>query len=411
MNFRSINVQGLSFNSNPLNEVDVKKNRMRRALIYLLILLMLTACNAPGQVELLSDEPSPSPYPDTPSSVVIDAPLIESPALVKIHFLNELEGWGITEAQIVRTNDGGITWYNVTPPEVTEAGYTVDWFVLDVNHVWIQQSDFANFPNSGFQFRTSDGGINWSKLAVPFSGAKISFLDTSNGWALADLGIGAGSNAVAVYQTNDGGTTWNLKYINDPNHASASDSLPLGGLKYGLTALDTGRAWVYGVVYAPGSVYLFKTENGGETWTHVSLPLPQGAENAELLIEQMQFVSDTEAFLIMRVTADPIKTAIYRSTDSGATWSLTPTLIPGGPVAEFLSAEELILYNREQFYVTRDAAQTWNNISPEVRFDEIFAAMDFVNTSAGYVVTLDPTNHRSLYRTNDGGTTWYPVVP
>jgi photosystem II stability/assembly factor-like uncharacterized protein len=383
---------------------------MTRVIICLLINSILAACNVLAQVELLSDEPTPSPYPDTPSPVAIDAPLTESPALVKIHFLNELDGWGIAEAQIVRTNDGGITWYNVTPSDITEAGYSVDWFVLDVNHVWIQQPDFENFPNSGFQFRTTDGGITWHKFAVPYSGAKISFLDTSNGWALADLGVGAGSNAVAVYQTKDGGTTWNLKYINDPNHPSAAESLPLGGLKYGLTALDIQRAWVHGVVYEPGRVYLFKTENGGESWTQVSLPLPPDAENAELLIEQMQFVSETDAFLIMRITWEPIRTAVYRSTDSGATWSLTPTLIPGGAVADFLSENELVLYNREQFYVTRDAAQTWSIIPPDVRLDEIFATMDFVNISAGYVITLDPTNHRSLYRTNDGGATWYPVV-
>ena len=113
----------------------------------------------------------------------------------------------------------------------------------------------------------------------------------------------------------------------------------------------------------------------------------------------------------MRVTSDQVNTAVYRSTDSGDTWSLTPMFIPGGAEAEFVSAEEIVLYNREQFYVTRDAARTWSIIPPDVRFDDIFASMDFLNTLSGYVLTLDPTNHRSLYRTHDGGATWYPVIP
>jgi photosystem II stability/assembly factor-like uncharacterized protein len=383
---------------------------MNRIASILFLLLMVTACTAPIP-SLLASEPTPGSYPDTPLPPRIDAPLVESPALVKIQFINELDGWGVTETGIVRTNDGGITWYNVTPLELTEAGYTVDWFVLDTDHVWIQQQDFANFPNSGFQFRTSDGGINWSKFAVPYSGARLSFLDAEDGWALADLGVGAGSNAIAVYQTNDAGTTWNLKYINDPNYPGAGESLPLGGLKFGLTPLDSQRAWIHGVVYAPGTVYLFETKDGGVTWAQTPLPLPQSGANAELSVEQIHFVSNTDAFLIMRVTSEQVNTAVYVSNDSGETWSLTPTLIPGGAIADFLSAQDLILYNREQFYVTRDAAQTWSIIPPDIRFDDIFAGMDFLNAFAGYVVTLDPTNHRSLYRTDDGGATWLPIVP
>lgn len=384
---------------------------MKRLVIFIILFVLLTACNAPASSpEALADLP-PTPFPDTPSPAVIDAPLVESPALVKIHFINTLDGWGITETQIVRTNDGGITWYNVTPPDMTETGYSVDWFVLDNENVWIQQPDFANYPFSGFQYHTSDGGINWSKITVPYSGAKISFLDPNNGWALADLGVGAGSNAVAVYQTSDAGATWNMNFVNDPNQASASDSLPLGGLKFGLTPLDMQTAWIFGVVYAPGTPYLFRTDDGGRTWSPVQLPLPPGAENSEVGIEQMAFTSDTDGYILMRAQSDSSNLVLYVSNDGGATWAITPTLIPGGGFADFLPGGEIVLYNRAQFYVTRDAARTWSIIPPDIVFDEIFAGMDFLSASTGYVITQDPTNHRSLYRTDDGGATWFPVIP
>jgi len=195
--------------------------------------------------------------------VVINAPLVESPSLVNIHFLNELDGWGVTETQIVRTNDGGITWYNVTPAEITETGYGVDSFVLDNDHVWVLKQDFENYPNSGFLYRTSDGGATWISVNAPFSGGDINFLDANNGWMLAGLGVGMGSNAVAVYQTTDGGMTWNQTYINDPNNSNARDSLPLGGIKNGLTPLNMRTAWVSGVVYSDGTVYLYRTDDGG----------------------------------------------------------------------------------------------------------------------------------------------------
>ncbi|HMD83031.1 MAG TPA: hypothetical protein VKE92_17055, partial [Anaerolineales bacterium] len=110
-------------------------------------------------------------------------------------------------------------------------------------------------------------------------------------------------------------------------------------------------------------------------------------------------------------TSENTNFAVYTSDDSGDTWLLLPTLIPNGGSADFLSANEAVIYNGEQFYVTRDAARTWTIIPPDVKFGETFAGMDFVNALSGWVITLDPTNNgRSLYRTSDGGATWLPVV-
>lgn len=384
---------------------------MRRISFLLLLLLLITACNVPSTPVT---EETPAPYsPDTPLPPTINAPLVESPALVSIHFFNELDGWGVTETQIIRTNDGGITWYDVTPQGLAEAGYSIELFALDHDNIWAHKPDFSNFPNSGVLYYTSDGGMTWTNRTTPFSGADIQFLDANNGWALADLGVAAGSHAVAVYQTTDGGTTWTQKYTNDPNLENADGSLPFGGLKSGLAPLNMQTAWVYGVTYAPGVVYLHRTDDGGASWREATLPLPPGAETSELGIDrdQMKFVSPNDGFIAMRLTGDAYQLAIYVTRDAGNAWTLTPTLIPNGGSMDFLSAEEAVIYNGEQFYVTRDAARTWRILPPDVKFGDTFAVMDFVNPNSGWVVTLDQTNRRSLYRTHDGGATWLPINP
>jgi hypothetical protein len=121
---------------------------MKRILsIFFILSLLVTSCNVPAD-----DTPTPAPYsPDTPSPPEINAPLVDLPALISVQFLNSLDGWGVTETQIVRTNDGGITWYNITPPGITETGYAIDLFVLDNTHAWMQIPDFENYPNSGYQ--------------------------------------------------------------------------------------------------------------------------------------------------------------------------------------------------------------------------------------------------------------------
>ena len=382
---------------------------------------VLSACNisvtsfpaAPGQPVEPPTEIPPTPVPDTPAPPAINAPLVESPALVEIQFLNDLDGWGVTETQIVRTNDGGITWYNVTPPDLTETGSTVETFILDKEHAWVQKPDFNNFPNNGLLYHTTDGGLTWTISSTPFSGGDLSYIDVNNGWMLADLGVGAGSNAVAVFQTSDGGATWTQTYTNDPNLPDAGDSLPLGGIKSDLVPLNMQTAWVSGVTYAPGTVYLFRSDDGGHNWSLVNPELPVGAENFELGVDrdQMKFFSAKDGFLVVRMSGDSTQTAVYTTNDAGNTWTLTPTLIPNAGASEFLSAEEAIIYNGEQFYVTRDAARTWSTVSPNIVFGDSFASMNFVNLNIGWVITVDPASHRSLYRTNDGGATWSPVLP
>jgi len=394
---------------------------MKLRTILLALALVLSACNisvtsfpaAPGQPAELPTEIPLTPVPDTPAPPAINAPLVESPALVEVQFLNELDGWGVTETQIVRTNNGGVTWYNVTPPDATISGQSVGTFILDNDHAWLQIPDFNNFPNNGLLYRTTDGGLTWTVSSTPFSGGDLNFIDPNKGWMLADLGVGAGSNAVAVFQTMDGGATWTQTYTNDPNLPDAGDSLPLGGIKSDLVPLNMQTAWVSGVTYASGSIYLFRTDDSGHNWSLVKPELPAGAENFELGIDkdQMQFVTATDGFLVVRMAGQANQTAVYTTNNAGNTWTLTPTIIPNAGASDFLSAQEAIIYNGQQFYVTRDAARTWTSVSPNIVFGDSFANMEFVNPNTGWVITVDPASHRSLYRTNDGGATWSPIIP
>ena len=71
-----------------------------------------------------------------------------------------------------------------------------------------------------------------------------------------------------------------------------------------------------------------------------------------------------------------------------------------------------MIYNGEEFYVTRDAGTTWATLAPDLNFGDSFGTLDFVNPLLGWLVTVDPsTNRRALFRTHDGGATWLPASP
>jgi len=347
----------------------------------------------------------------TPSPAGIDAPIIEGPSIVNIEMLDEVFGWAVTEQKIIRTNDGGVTWYDVTPPGLNEAGYLVFADFLDTDHAWVQFPDMNLYPNGGKFYRTSDGGLTWDQFDTPFSGGSLHFVDESNGWMMADLGVGAGSMAVSIFKTANGGATWERAYSNDPNIEGAGDSLPLGGIKNFILPLDADTAWVGGVIYAPGETYLYRSSDGGKTWSNVQIALPEGASQSELSVIAIEFLTETDGLLAIRKMSETPELLIYKTTDGGNTWERLIVDFSGFGILETPSAEELVFYAGDQFYVTTDAGATVQQITPELPFGTSVVDMSFVNSQTGWVLYADPSGTWILYKTTDSGATWIQQAP
>ena len=387
-----------------------------------LLLLLLSACapaspnveasKVPEATQTMEEsQVAPLTVVETPLPAVVEAPIIEAPSIVNIEMLDEVYGWAITEEHIIRTNDGGVTWYNVTPGNLADAGYLVYTSFLDATTAWVQFPDMNKYPNGGKLYRTIDGGLTWETFTTPFSGGSLHFVDANNGWMMADLGVGAGSMAVSIFQTSDGGKTWNRTYTNDPNLAEASDTLPLGGIKNLILPLDAETAWVGGVVYAPGQTYLFRSDDGGKTWFNINLVLPENTAESELSLQDMVFISPKNGLLALRITSETPQTIVYITEDGGNTWVQSPAAFEGYGILETPSASEMIFYTADQFYVTKDAGVTIQQISPEIKFGDSIIDMSFANSQTGWVITASPSNERTLYKTTDGGATWTPLIP
>lgn len=319
--------------------------------------------------------------------------------------LDENAGWGISDTAVLRTADGGVTWHDVTPRNARSLGYAASSEFLDSQHAWLLLPDEKSMF-AGTLDRTIDGGATWSSFPVPFGGGVMRFLDPAHGWMMASLGAGMGSEAVAVYQTTDAGSTWSRTYANDPTQGGAEGGLPLGGIKDGITPADMTTAWIGGVTYAVGQIYLYQTHDAGHTWMQSPVEVPTGYVQAEAETTGPIFVNAKIAFLPVHLsTQNGVMLAIYVSRDGGASWLLTPTLIPLGGQADFVSDQAGFVWNGSVLYVTKDGAQSWTTISPDTAFGATFGGMDFVSPLIGFVVT-DASGARTLYRTLDGGVTW-----
>ena len=404
--------------------------RIRIFPIFLLLILGLQACipvQTPGIPTGTLNSVTPASIPT--QTVVIptftvpppDLPAVSPPDLIHIKFLDPYNGWGISvdgSGQLLRTVDGGITWLNTTPPDMTGIGYSTVLDVLNNNTVWVLVPNEDFF--TGVLFHTIDGGLNWTSGDVPFGGASLQFLDSTTGRAMAGRGVGLGSNAVEMFQTSDGGATWHSVFNDDPSRSDSTDSLPFSGIKNGMIFLDAGTGWVTGTRPMAGDIYLFATRDGGATWVQLTIPLPAGYDSYQYYPQAPIFIKNDGFLPLMIYLQDTTELTFFISHDGGNTWNGNPLvvgrMIPPGQVSFGDARRAWGWDGGSRIYFTTDGSQTWTALTSSLDLSGRLAQMEFVpgpsDQFTGWALSsVDESGHSQLFRTTDNGTTWTLVVP
>jgi photosystem II stability/assembly factor-like uncharacterized protein len=364
--------------------------------------VLSTPTSAPISTPISTDLPTPS------GSVVTD------PQLISIRFLDESQGWGVTSQYILRTDDGGATWYDVTPSGATDFGYGPISYFMDASHGWVAIPNPSDPMEPGQLYRTSDGGVTWEESSFPAGmGGNFSFVDPSNGFFMADLGAGAGSNWVAINATTDGGASWVSVFSHEPGTTEGAGDLPGSGMKSGMIFRDTTHGWVTGNIPMENYIYLYATADGGHTWNLQPAKVTSDLGTVFAGTYPPTFFGENGVMPVTLV-GSVINLVIYTSADGGATWTPSPALVANagrGELVDFVSPTDGFVWAMGRFAVTHDGAQTWETVTPSIPFGDNFSSMDFVDTSTGWVLTMNADSHSSLYKTTDGGTTWTPLIP
>jgi photosystem II stability/assembly factor-like uncharacterized protein len=390
---------------------------MRIKTLLLALIFASLACTA--NVSILNPPPTSTPGAQptavmnstpsvVPSSVEGFLPTVPN-EISKIQMVDAQNGWSITTANVLRTMDGGATWYNVTPSTGSLLGYGIGASFLNANVGWVLIGDPQNPLNTGTLHHTSDGGLHWVEYGTPFGNGELHFLDERNGWVMIVAGAAAGNMPVLFYQTTDGGANWKQVYNNLPGDPGEQNSLPVSGIKSGFTPVSMQEAWVTGQTYAPNVVYLYHTTDSGHTWVAVDPKLPFGGE-AQYLTHPPVFFGSKIGLLPTMAGSEGAGTFFFITQDGGATWT-TGAGVPGSGWTSIVSPNDVFVFFSGVIFVSHDATQTWTSITPNVTLDSnTVLGFQFIDTQTGWIVLSDANGHTSLYKTTDGGQTWAAQV-
>jgi len=317
-------------------------------------------------------------------------------------------GWAIGQQYVLYTRDGGTTWYNALP-NISEN--ITGGFFPNINTSWVITSSLQGGQvGPGSLYFTTNGGLNWTHYDVPFNSGYIQFLDDNTGYVLQITGAAMNKQSVILYKTTDGGATWTKNYNNDPTVPGSSNTLPLGGHKDGMTFSNATTGWVGGDIPTTGFIYLYKTTDSGMTWSQQSLPMPAGYENALYVnTTAPKFFGANDAVLPvwMTIGTGMRDLFIYSTHNGGTTWNVSPTFVRQGNNTDFVTMNDGITWDWSgKFHITNNAGAGWSDVIPNINFGDDMPDMDFVSTSTGWVIQNQVNGSTPLYRTTDGGLTW-----
>ncbi len=399
------------------------KNRLTIViLIALLVPFLAVACKptptpAPPTETPVPPPPTLTPVPPTavpptvtPFNTPTEIPAGEAIIFTRLDMITTTTGWALTTTTMVRTTDGGATWTDVAPADWNDAMLPTSAVFQNEDHAWLAQTDPVDFERGVF-YHTSDGGATWERYDVPFGAGTMSFVDNVNGWIMVGLGAGAGSQAIAIFVTHNGGATWTETYRRDTGEPEPAGEIPLGGSKQGITFRDLQHGWVAGSVPADNIVYLYATENGGVNFQQQDIPLPDGISTAMLSLEAPIFYTNTDGVLpALLFTPDASATVFYATDDGGLSWTPTsPVPVLGSYSAP--SLDNFIVWDGNTLYHSSDQGQSWDAVTPDINLEGMIAALDFVDEQNGWVTWMDGDGNAGLYRTSDGGRTWTVPAP
>jgi len=383
---------------------------------------------------LASSSPSPTleapaVTPTLPSVVIPHFANGQAVTITEIQMVDSLTGWALgvdddaRADHVLRTTDGGNTWQDITPPELSplqgERFRRAGAFFLDSTNAWVLYEPREGVPvgaEAVVVWATQMDYRHWgSSMPLDVAGSPyfeiefIRFTNTDIGWIVVGLDASMGHAWIALNRMSHSWPRWEL--VIGPQSEEAAD------LHYCCkTDLAFVDAWTGLMTFGrgpSGDLFVDWTYDGGLTWQQNLLPSPDegqappGFGGVSCMSHSPTIFSPQSALVGVECYSDPetpdeTVSFLYVTQDAGGEWDIRP--YPGGSL-QFLSPEVGFALGRSIF-ITRNGGATWSHVS-DVVWDGQFNFIDNLN---GWAVAING-DQIELMQTTDGAQTWTALEP
>jgi hypothetical protein len=175
---------------------------------------------------------------------------------------------------LMRSDDLGHSWMVVSRRRLTELGFATSLIG------WALAPDRRVVEDPGLIVETRDGGKSWRQLRNPCRHSydtRLAIGSVARRWALCLGEPTVGVQAKALYATEDGGVTWQLRTRVGASGSTVGVGLGLSGYGLGIAFQPSGRGWLW---EARGSV--LTTRDGGRVWKTLPISSPEVVEARSL---------------------------------------------------------------------------------------------------------------------------------
>ncbi len=295
--------------------------------------------------------------------------------LRSMSWIGASDGWAVGAAgTVLRTTDGGMTW-SVQDPQTAR----------DLTGVsFVSTSNGWAVGLSGTIRSTSDGGSSWATQTVGTSASfrSVSFANANIGVAVGDQG----TSTSTIQFTSNGGVTWR----------AAATTSTVGLTSVHMVSATTG--WAVG-----GAGVILRTVDGGASWT--VRPSPTVAGLAAIEFEPNGVVGYFVG------NAEPPNWTIFKTTDSGATWTAVSGLGATGAinlfgVDVFDANNAITVGSNGQIRRTTDGGVTWANQSQNNVAATILRSVKLLDGANAYAVG----DLGMMCYTRNGGESWFSLL-
>jgi len=330
--------------------------------------------------------------------------------------LTSQDGWALRGEQLYATHTGGESWREITPPNLGRRSLSAVHF-LDARRGWALLAGAGETEGPSYALAvTGDGGVTWRVASLPLltSGdldanmaeAHLFFIDPSAGWLVLRRATGANFDVGDLFRTMDGGETWTRL------------SIPIGDAVYFATRDD---GWVAG---GAAGDELYRTRDGGVTWERQDVPGEEISGRRAYGLPRFEGGQRGQIPVVLS-EGESSRVAFYMTRDGGDTWQLAQEVpleaeLPAGaplPLSLIDGTRWSLVLPGDGRVLGTSQGGGLSSIPSDDSFSAGIVALDMVMAQTGWgryaagscvpsVEGLRCMQETRLLRTKDGGRTW-----